>query len=307
MGSPCDIRLYVEHAAQAARAVAAACEEINRLEEKYSRFKHGNLFYQVNQAAAAGSDIIVDDEFASLLNFADTCYQQSNGLFDVTSGVLRKAWKFTMEALETQDLPSDSDLQQLRNQMGWQYVRCTQIAEHQHRVSFARAGMELDFGGIVKEYAVDRAAAICAEHGIQHGMVDMGGDIHVIGPHPEGDPWTVHIRHPRVANEHFATIKLYQGGLASSGDYERCVMIAGERYCHILSPHTAHPVRGMASVSVVAPQCVLAGSACTIAMLKEFAAPEWLEQLQLPHVWADVNGKIGGLDKNNAVSWTQGT
>ena len=303
MGSPCDIRLYAEHAALAARAIAAACEEINRLEEKYSRFKSDNFFHQVNQAAASGGEILVDDEFASLLHFADTCYQQSGGLFDVTSGVLRKAWKFTTEVIETQDLPRAEELQRLQSQTGWQHVRWQAIAGNQHKLSFARKGMEIDFGGIVKEYAVDRAAAICIEHGIQHGMVDLGGDIFAIGPHPQGEPWTVKIRHPRIAGEYFASIKLYQGALASSGDYERCVTINGERYCHILSPKTAYPVRGMASVSVVAPQCVLAGSACTIAMLKEFAAPQWLQQLQLPHVWMDVNQHCGGLDRENSVSW----
>ena len=130
--------------------------------------------------------------------------------------------------------------------------------------------------------------------GIQHGIVNLGGDIKVIGPHADGSPWRVGIRHPRHTDAVLQKLELYNGALASSGDYERCIMLNGIRYGHVLNPKTGWPVRRMASVSVVGDFCVVAGSAATIAMLKEDKGPEWLDRLGLPHLWVDVDGEEGG-------------
>lgn len=116
----------------------------------------------------------------------------------------------------------------------------------------------------------------------------------MIGPHADGSPWRVGIRHPRNAGAVLQTIELHSGALASSGDYERCIMLNGVRYGHVLNPKTGWPVRRMASVSVVGDFCVVAGSAATIAMLKEDKGPTWLAGLGLPHLWVDVNGEEGG-------------
>lgn len=278
MGSPCEFRLYVENVLVAANAIQSIAAEIYRLEEKYSRFKTNNYLYHVNQAAEKGESIVVDEEFLSLLDFADTCYQQSDGLFDITSGALRKVWDF-----DSTKKPEQILIDEMQSSIGWQYV-----ARKDNRLSFLRKGMQLDFGGIVKEYAVDRAAVICKEHGIHYGLIDMGGDIQVLGPHPTGKPWLIDIRHPRNTQSSFATIALQQGALASSGDYERCIDIDGEKYSHILSPKTGWPIRGLAAVSVVATQCVLAGSACTIAILKEKTGILWLDDLGIDYVAMDI-------------------
>lgn len=295
MGSPCEIRLYAESPSVATHALDAAVAEIDRLEDKYSRYREGNLMHQVNQAARVGGSIAVDDEFVSLLEFADTCYQQSDGLFDITSGVLRRVWDF-----ERAELPNPDELAHTLDSVGWR-----KLSWQGGKLRFGSADMELDFGGIVKEYAADCAAALCSDQGIRHGVIDLGGDIHVIGPQPDGKPWNISIRHPRKANSRMASFNLLQGGLASSGDYERCVEVQGQRYCHILSPKTGWPVKGMAAVSVVAPRCIIAGSVCTIAMLKEKAAAAWLQELALPHVWMDLEGRSNrALDQSSlGVRW----
>ena len=89
-------------------------------------------------------------------------------------------------------------------------------------------------------------------------------------------------------------LAISRGALASSGDYERCIVIDGVRYAHILNPRTGWPVKHLAAVSVISDFCVVAGSASTIAMLKEEQGPKWLEDLGLPHLWMDVNGNRGG-------------
>jgi FAD:protein FMN transferase len=289
MGSPCAIRLYAGSTTAATAAMQAAVSDIERLEQKFSRFRPGNFCARMNTAAGAGGSIDIDDETTSLLAYADTCYQQSDGLFDITSGVLRTVWKFSGKNALPHSLPTTAQIEAVRARIGWQHV-----SFDDKMLRFSQPGMEIDFGGIVKEYAADRAAAICRQHGIAHGIVDMGGDIHVIGPHPDGSPWRIYIRHPRDATAHIACFSLAHGALASSGDYERYLTVDGKRYCHILSPKTGYPVTGIAAVSVVANQCVVAGSACTIAMLKEQSAPAWLADLDLPHVWCTTDLDLGG-------------
>jgi len=136
--------------------------------------------------------------------------------------------------------------------------------------------MEIDFGGFGKEYAADRAVALLAERGARHGFVNLGGDIRVLGPQPDGQPWRFGIQHPRKPEATIASIELAEGALATSGDYERYLEHEGRRYCHILDPRTGWPVAHWQSMSVVAPLAVAAGALTTIAMLKAEAALEFL-------------------------------
>ncbi len=152
----------------------------------------------------------------------------------------------------------------------------------------------VSFGGIVKEYAADRVASLLQQAGRPQALVNLGGDIRVVGPRADGRAWQIGIRHPRRPGAILRTIPLASGALSTSGDYERCIEVDGVRYGHVLDPRTGWPVRFMASASVVAPLCVLAGSASTIAMLKAEEGPAWLAELGLPALWVDVDGRSGG-------------
>jgi FAD:protein FMN transferase len=284
MGTPCDIQLFAANDAEAKQATDAAIADVNRLEALYSRYRYDSFLSEINRVAAVGGSIKVDEETASLLDYAVTCYEQSDGLFDITSGILRRAWKF-----DQGKLPEQGAIESLLDKVGWHKVSWQKPV-----LSFSQPGMEIDFGGVVKEYAVDRAASLCQSLGIRHGVINLGGDIKVIGPRADGSPWRVGIRHPRNRDALLDTISLYQGALASSGDYERCIIIDGVRYGHVLNPLTGWPVRHLAAVSVVGDFCVVAGSASTIAMLKEDQGTGWLQDLGLPHLWVDVRGEIGG-------------
>lgn len=283
MGSPCDIQLFAQTHLKASHIAEMAIQDIQRLEQRYSRYRADSFLSEINRVAAVAGGITVDDETAGLLNYAVACYQQSDGLFDITSGLLRKAWRF-----QSGQLPKPEDIAVLLDKVGWHNVDW-----QPPRLSFLVAGMEIDFGGIVKEYAVDRVAALCWMQGVQHGVVNLGGDIKIIGPRIDGLPWRVGIRHPRQQGDVMQTLSMSQGALASSGDYERCIEIDGVRYGHILNPKTGWPVKHLAAVSVVGDLCVVAGSASTIAMLKEAQGPRWLENLGLPYLWVDVNGNTG--------------
>ena len=162
-------------------------------------------------------------------------------------------------------------------------------------------GMELDFGGYVKEYAADVAANFCRHAGITGGLVNLGGDICIVGPHPDGSPWKVGVRHPRNPNIPMSFVLLSKGGLASSGDYERFMVVDGVRYAHIINPQSGWPVNSLASASVYAEQCVVAGASSTIAMLKgEQLGSAWLEELGLPYICMNQNEEIFGTLKRVA-------
>lgn len=284
MGTPCEIQLFAHTGEAANRAADAAIADIARLEARYSRYRGDSFLSEINRIAAEGGQISVDDETAGLLNYAATCHEQSGGLFDITSGILRRAWRFDSGAL-----PDQGVIDKLLAKVGWD-----KVVWKTPTLAFPLPGMEIDFGGVVKEYAADRAAGLCWSAGIRHGMINLGGDIKAIGPRGDGSPWRIGIRHPRQKEALLQTVELSSGAMASSGDYERCLTIDGVRYGHILNPRTGWPVKHLASVSVIADFCVVAGSASTIAMLKEDQGPAWLETLGLSYLWVNVNGKTGG-------------
>jgi thiamine biosynthesis lipoprotein len=281
MGTLCEVQLYSSGAQKAADAVI---RDVARLEAKYSRYIESSCLSGINRVAAAGGVITVDDETAHLLDYADTCYRQSAGLFDISSGVLRRVWDFRSGVLPSQDA-----ITRILAYVGWQ-----RLVWRNPVLEFRQPGMELDFGGVVKEYAADRAATICLEHDVMHGLVNLGGDIRIVGPQPDGSPWRIGISDPENPLEPVRTLELYRGALASSGDYARCMTINGKRYGHVLNPLTGWPVSSMAAVSVLADFCVVAGSASTIGMLKEADGPAWLASLGLPSMWVDTSGNTGG-------------
>ncbi|MEN9680901.1 MAG: hypothetical protein RLZZ627_794, partial [Pseudomonadota bacterium] len=269
MGSPCEIKLYADSRSRARHVAGRVIDEVERLEAKYSRYRAESFLSQINRVAQEGGSVSVDAETAGLLDYVATCWHQSDGLFDVTSGLLRKAWKF-----KDQSLPDPDAIQALLKHVGWH-----RLSWQSPKLSFPEPGLELDLGGAVKEYAVDRVAGLCWDSGIRHGLINLGGDIKVIGPHPNGQPWAIGIRHPRHPNEIARTVYLKRGAMASSGDYERCIVVDGMRYGHVLNPKTGWPVSGLASVSVVAEFCVVAGSASTIAMLMQEQGSDWLQSI----------------------------
>lgn len=292
MGSPCELKLHADSRSRLRHLMARAEAEVRRLEARYSRYRDDSFLSEINRVAATGGRIEVDAETSGILDYVATCHAESEGLFDVTSGVLRKAWKFQQATL-----PDPGEIRSLVDCVGWH-----RLTWQRPWLIFSEPGLELDLGGAVKEYAVDRVAQLLLEAGISSGLVNLGGDIRVIGPQPDGTGWRIGIRHPRQPGRFIGTFALAQGAMASSGDYERCLVVEGQRYGHVLNPKTGWPVRHLASVSVLADFCVVAGSASTIAMLKETEGPEWLDSLGVSYFWVDVEGRTGGSPDFSGLS-----
>ena len=283
MAADNELQFYWPEPRQVEGIASTIIAEVRRIETKYSRYRDDSIVTRINRAAGVGT-VPVDEETAALLNYADACHKQSDGLFDITSGVLRRAWDFRRVPPR---LPDAAALAAATALIGWDRVEWDE-----HSVRLPAAGMEIDFGGVGKEYAADRAATVCLEHDMEHGLVNLGGDVRATGPQPDGAPWRVGIRHPRRDGTAIATVLLASGAVATSGDYERYFEIGGRRYCHILDPRTGHPVRHWQLVSVMAPLCVVAGSCATIAMLLERDGENFLRKQGFRYVAVDAEGVV---------------
>ncbi len=287
-----ELSIYASNKRRAEAVAKKAIDAVNSLESRYSRYLPDSLLTRINDSAGDSRGVAVDEETTALLNYSQTCFEQSDGMFDITSGVLRRIWNF-----DDGKLPTDDEVSDMLQLIGWDKV----IWDGSH-IALPVAGMELDFGGVVKEYAADTCATLCRDLGIRHGLVNMGGDIHVIGPHPDGSSWKIGIQSPDDPDCIATTVSLKYGGLASSGDYRRSIVIDGKRYGHILNPKTGWPVEGLRAVSVVAPQCLIAGSTSTIAMLKGKAGKKWLDEVGLPYLCFDQSNRLFVKDDTAMLS-----
>lgn len=256
LGSACELQLAADPAR--ASGIADACvAEVQRIETKYSRYRPDSVTSTINCNAGLRPTAL-DPETNGLLSYAAVAHQQSQGLFDITSGVLRRVWQFKQP-----QLPDPAHIEALLPLIGW-----ANVVWDGTQLFLPKLGMEIDFGGIGKEYAVDRIADLCLAAGCTGGLLNLGGDLRAIGPQSDGRPWAIGIVHPRQPGASVATLVLETGALATSGDYERAIVVHKRRYCHILDPRTGWPVvDSFQSVTVCAPRCLVAGTLATTAML----------------------------------------
>ena len=282
MGSDCEFHLCFEDPSDLHFVSKRMLGELERLESKYSRFRKDSFLSQINLTASEGEEIRIDDETQSLLAHAMNCFEQSEGLFDITAGRLNSLWDF-----KEKKVPSAEEINQALTVTDFTKVSWA------NGILSMPAGMSLDFGGIVKEYAADTLAVLAKKLGVKYGLINLGGDIATVGYKPDDVPWKVGITDPRSTKTEIATINIYSGGLATSGDYKRFFIYKGERFSHILNPKTGFPCTGLRAVSVAANLCTVAGSIATIAMLKdESDAIKWLNCLDIPFVAMDSNLSI---------------
>ena len=266
MASPCEVLLPLtsEHAAVAIGMVAA--QEAWRVEKKYSRYREDSVTAWIHENR--GTTIEVDPETASLMDFASQCFDLSEGLFDITSGVLRRAWKFD----GSDRIPEAAVIERLLPLVGFEKLQWR--SPH----LWLPFGMELDFGGFGKEYAVDRAYELLAACDSTPFLINFGGDLRANRP-PSHGPWQVGVERPDTDREATMLLDLEYGALATSGDSRRYLVKDGVRYGHILNPLTGWPVADSPrSITVAASSCTEAGLLSTVAMLHGAGARTYLEE-----------------------------
>ncbi len=273
MGGPCVVLVDTDDAACAAELGGIAAAEALRIERKFGRYRPEGEVHRIHQAH--GQPVTVDEETAALLDYAALCHELSGGLFDVTSGVLRRVWRFDGR----EATPDPDAIREALSHVGWQRVRW------ERPVLTLPADMEIDLGGIGKEYAVDRAAARLAERTDAATLVNFGGDLFASGPRRGARPWSVGVDDPaRTGQAALYRVDLERGGLATSGDARRFVTVGGRRLGHLLDPRTGWPVEGAPrSVTVLAATCLEAGTLSTLACLRGPDAAAFLREQGVEH------------------------
>ena len=268
MASPCEVLIDTDDRALAETIVQVAEREARRVDAKFSRYRADNIVHRINHSN--GRPVPVDEETEALLRYAATCHRMSQGMFDITSGVLGRIWRFDGGTR----VPGDAEVLEALLHVGWDRVVYEESAIRMP------AGMEIDLGGIGKEYAVDRAAALITARAGVSFLVNFGGDLLAVGPRQGGRPWRVGIDDPdRPGEAALYRIDLHAGGLATSGDAHRFVFWKGKRLGHILNPRTGWPVEGAPrAVTVLSQTCLEAGTLSTLAYLQGARARDFLQE-----------------------------
>ncbi len=243
-----------ERAERIARAVEG---EARRIEVKFSRYRESSVVSEINRNAGR-TPVAVDEETDMLVQSALDLSRLTGGRFDPTVGALRRAWDF-----RSSRVPSAEEIEDLLP-----LVNAAAVSKRDRTVFLRCDGMEIDLGGVGKEYAVDRAARLLREEGVRSAIVSFSGDVRTVGSRGDGRPWKVGVIDPRDRGRcRFAVRTLADAGIATSGDYERGFVKDGVRYHHILDARTGWPARGLASVTVIAGFAFRAGCFATAAFL----------------------------------------
>jgi thiamine biosynthesis lipoprotein len=258
MASPCEILVETDDRALAARLLVIAEQEALRIEHKFSRYRRDNIVFEINNSD--GHPVAVDNETGQLLDFAAQLHELSDGLFDITSGILREAWTFD----GSDHIPDNDKIAAILPRIGWDKL----VWENPQLALLP--GMQIDFGGIGKEYAVDRTIQLIKTASDAPCLVNFGGDLAVTQARAGDKTWDIGIESvnqpDRVSGN---VLHLHRGAIATSGNVRRYLLKDGVRYGHILNPKTGWPVSGAPhSVTVAAPTCTEAGMLSTLGMLQ---------------------------------------
>lgn len=268
MASPWEVHVAGADAVEVQQVSASVAAEVWRIERAYSRYRTDNLVHAIN--TARGAAVRVDAETARLLDYAAALWQASEGRFDITTGALRRVWRFDGAS----PVPSVMDVEAVMPQVGWQRLRWDGASLQ------LPPGMEIDFGGIGKEFAVDRGLAVATSLTSKPVLINGGGDLAASAPPGSAEPWRVGIEN--VPGRESPRLQLYRGAIASSGDAHRHLIRDGVRYGHLLDPRTGWPVTAAArSVTVLADTCSQAGAHSSIALLHGADAETYLQAQDL--------------------------
>jgi len=274
MASPCEVIIETSERSLAEKIGEQVSAEVWRIEDKYSRYNPNSLCSQMN--TSNGKPVIIDEETLALLDFSDTCYQLSDGVFDITSGVLRNVWKFDC----SDNIPNQQAVSKVLKNVGWQKV------QYDNKQFILPKNMEVDFGGIGKEYAVDRSLLLV--NGLTNApvLVNLGGDLATNSARENGQPWQVGVEHPGFVEKKTMVVSLFKGALATSGDAKRYLLKNGHRYSHILNAKTGWPIENAPrSITVSAPQCIQAGILATLSQMQGKNAEQFLSEQDIKY-WA---------------------
>jgi thiamine biosynthesis lipoprotein len=246
--------------------IDAAIAEISRIEKLLTTFDENSQVNAIN-AQAGIAPVAVDVEVFELIRRSLKIAAVTDGAFDITYGSIdKRLWNFDRTM---QQLPDADTAKKMIRLINYRHVL---LDEQAGTVMLKEKGMRIGFGGIGKGYAADRAKALLQEQGVTSGIVNASGDLVAWGLDAGGQPWKVGIADPDHAGQPFSYLPISDMAIATSGNYEKYVVIDGKKYSHTINPRTGLPVTGIKSVSIIAPNAELADAMTTPVMIRGIKA-----------------------------------
>jgi thiamine biosynthesis lipoprotein len=261
MGNRFELSAVSEDELWAQQCIDAAIAEISRIERLLTTFNDESQTNQINSQAGI-QPVKVDQEVFDLIDRSLKISGLTQGAFDITYGSIDKSlWNFdlTMTALP--------DPEVARNSVRLINYRNVLLDADDCTVFLKEKGMRIGFGGIGKGYAADKAKQLLQGLGVKSGIVNASGDLVTWGTQPNGKPWTIAIADPDHKNTPLSTLNISNMAIATSGNYEKYVVIKGKKYSHTIDPKTGLPVTGVKSVSIICPSAELADAMATPVMV----------------------------------------
>jgi thiamine biosynthesis lipoprotein len=255
MGTDGSVQVSAPDPDTARRMIQAAVTEINRAEMLMSAYRPDSEVSRLNRWGAE-EQVRLSPDTLSVLNSAMEFWRLTGGAFDITYAPLRSVWR---EAVDWGRPPDEAELAAVLATVG-----CEKLVLEGDAARFATSGMQVDLGGIAKGYALDIAARALKEAGARAGIVDIGGDMNLLGRPATGGSWHVQVRWPPgLPGEERIILRATDCAITTSGDYERGFKIGDRWFSHIIDPRTGRPVVDVPSVTVVAPDATTADALAT--------------------------------------------
>ncbi|RJP61220.1 MAG: FAD:protein FMN transferase [Candidatus Auribacter fodinae] len=260
MGTYVTITGYHYNHGHLQESITAAFREMQEIDRLMSTYKVNSELTILNNSPKPGT-YPVSELLYEVLNISDIVYRETDGAFDVTIKPLMDLWK---QAGENNSFPDQRDLNAALNTVGWTHIA---LNGRETSVSFGKADMQIVLGGVAKGYAVDLASQSLKKAGIQHFMVDAGGDIYCSGHPPRREAWIIGVRDPINTSDILNKLRITNQSVVTSGNYERFYTIDGKHYSQIFYPETGMPVETILSSTVIADTAARADAWATALMV----------------------------------------
>ncbi|AYQ30698.1 FAD:protein FMN transferase [Runella sp. SP2] len=257
MGNRFEISAVSEDETWAQARIDEAVAEIQRIEALFTTFNDKSQTNLIN-ANAGISPVKVNREVFELVKRSLRISEVTQGAFDITYGSIDKSlWNFDTQMTALPDPKTARQMVRLIN------YRNVILDEAEGSVFLREKGMRIGFGGIGKGYAAEMAKRLMIQRGVENGIVNASGDLTTWGAQPNGEPWTIGIAHPDAKEQPFSYFNISNISVATSGNYEKYVMIGGKKYSHTIDPKTGLPVSGIKSVTIICPNAEIADAMAT--------------------------------------------
>jgi thiamine biosynthesis lipoprotein len=261
MGNRFEITAVAEEEGWAHERIDTAIEEIRRIERLLTTYDDNSETSLINRNAGI-APVTVSPETFQLIERSVRISRITQGAFDITYGsVDKRLWNFDTQMTR---LPDPETARQMVKLINFRHIL---LDPEKTTVMLQEKGMRIGFGGIGKGYAAERARKVMQEMGADSGIVNASGDLTAWGCQPDGSPWTIGIANPNAAGQVFSYMNITNMALATSGNYEKFIMIDGKKYSHTIDPKTGLPVTGIKSVTIITPNAEIADAMATPVMI----------------------------------------